>query len=266
MIESIIDEKNSRKLTERYQEAVKRLILLDYDGTLTPIVPLPEMAKPSGETLDVLRELTDDDRNTVYIISGRDTGTLNEWLGFLPVHLIAEHGAWFRTAGTEWQVNGDLNTSWIDPVRRLLEQFVDQCPESFIETKSFSLAWHYRNSEQTKAMPLARKLLTELAGKAEKLNVDLIDGNKVIEVKNRGISKGEAIKKLLSGDFDFILACGDDTTDEDMFRELKGLPEAITVKIGDQPTAASFRVESSKKLIGILKTLTGLKAPGKEQG
>ena len=249
---TFINAEHNQELKKRYQQSGKRLILLDYDGTLTPIVPLPEMAEPSREILDLLNTLSADNRNTVYIISGRDRDTLQQWLGAVPLNLIAEHGAWLKTDVGGWLVNGSLKTNWMEPVNALFQEFVDQCPGSFIETKSFSLAWHYRNAEQSQGAILATQILEQLAQKARSLNIDVIDGNKVIEVKNRGISKGEAIKPLLKKDFDFILACGDDTTDEDMFRELKDSEKAITVKIGTQPSEAAFRVENTETLLSLL--------------
>lgn len=69
---------------EWYQRSRSRLILLDYDGTLTPIRPVPKEAAPGAETMRTLRLLTSDPRNIVYVISGRDQATLDAWLGRVP--------------------------------------------------------------------------------------------------------------------------------------------------------------------------------------
>ena len=88
-----------KALVADYHQSKKRLILLDYDGTLQPIVRHPEDAKPSRKILNALERLGSDKRNEVVIISGRDKPTLETWLGHLPVTLVAEHGAFLHKAG-----------------------------------------------------------------------------------------------------------------------------------------------------------------------
>ena len=79
-----------------YEKANKRLIFLDYDGTLTPIVKMPHLATPSSETLNLLSALAADPKNRVYVISGRDRKFLEEWLGTIPIGLSGEHGSFVR--------------------------------------------------------------------------------------------------------------------------------------------------------------------------
>ncbi|QQS19064.1 trehalose-6-phosphate synthase [Candidatus Saccharibacteria bacterium] len=86
----------SAELIADYHQARKRLILLDYDGTLEPIKKRPEDAKPSQATLAALKRLAKDPRNHVAIISGRDRKNLMDWLGAIPVTLVAEHGGFIR--------------------------------------------------------------------------------------------------------------------------------------------------------------------------
>lgn len=88
----------------RYDQAVRRLVLLDYDGTLVAFKARPEDAKPTPELIALLQRLADDPANHVVINSGRDHYTLEKWLGNLPVSFAAEHGAFYKEHGV-WHNN-----------------------------------------------------------------------------------------------------------------------------------------------------------------
>lgn len=72
------------EILNAYGQSKTRLILLDYDGTLVPIVKIPSAAAPNAEITKMLKQLTSNNRNSVYVISGRDQYTLDKWLGFVP--------------------------------------------------------------------------------------------------------------------------------------------------------------------------------------
>lgn len=72
------------EILSAYGQSTTRLILLDYDGTLVPIVKVPSAAAPNSEITKMLKQLTSNSRNFVYVISGRDQYTLDKWLGFVP--------------------------------------------------------------------------------------------------------------------------------------------------------------------------------------
>jgi len=245
------------QLGNNFLNAKKRLILLDYDGTLTPLVPLPEMAVPDEKLLQLLATLSRNAKNTIFIISGRDSATLENWLGKLDIGLIAEHGAWIKTVNGSWTANSILKTDWKKPVKQLLEHFTESCWGTFIENKTFSLAWHYRNADIEEANLQMDLLVKKLKVFTETMDIDIIQGNKVIEVKNRGINKGQAVSQLINDTkFDFILACGDDTTDEDMFHSLIAEEYAMTIKVGKVVSRAKYRVVNVKEILQILEGLT----------
>jgi trehalose 6-phosphate synthase/phosphatase len=86
--------------------------------------------------------------------------------------------------------------------------------------------------------------------------VEVMRGNKVIEVRPSGISKGRAALRLLRGGFEsrpFVLACGDDVTDESMFRDLPAW--AWTVLVGSRESTARFRLESPSHCRDLLRAL-----------
>lgn len=113
------------------QEPGRRLILLDYDGTLTPIVRVPEMALPSQKLIDTLAKLSADERNVIYIISGRDQQFLNKHLGHLDkIGFSAEHGSFVKEPGEgqPWiNIAEDFDLSWKQDIRAIFEYYTEVC-------------------------------------------------------------------------------------------------------------------------------------------
>nr|WP_319398104.1 bifunctional alpha,alpha-trehalose-phosphate synthase (UDP-forming)/trehalose-phosphatase [uncultured Carboxylicivirga sp.] len=243
-----------KEIDEKYAKAKKRAIFLDYDGTLTGFHKNPLEAKPNEELFDILKRLIADERNTVTIISGRDRYTLEKWFADIPINLICEHGVWLRRIGEEWETLTKVNNDWMPMIRPILERFVDRTPGSFIEEKNYSLVWHYRKAEPEQSEIRANELKDELIGLIGNLNLEIMEGSKVIEVKNGGINKGIAALQFIKNQkFDFITAIGDDWTDEFMFRELPN--KTISIKVGLKRTAANYKLESVEAVRGFLKKL-----------
>ncbi|MCW3808054.1 bifunctional alpha,alpha-trehalose-phosphate synthase (UDP-forming)/trehalose-phosphatase [Plebeiibacterium marinum] len=249
-----ITKQLANKLVEKYSGSKKRAIFLDYDGTLAHFKKNPLDAKPDEELHSIIKNLTSNKQNTVTIISGRDRYTLEKWFNGHKVNLICEHGVWLKTVDGEWEMLTTVNNNWMPNVRPVMENFVDRTPGSFIEEKNYSLVWHYRKSEPEQGELRANELKDELNTHLSNHNLEIMEGNKVIEVKSGGINKGVAALKFLNNQpFDFIMAIGDDWTDEFMFREL---PEsAVTIKVGLKHTKAAYKVESVDAVRGLLKMM-----------
>lgn len=248
---NILREEDARRMVADFEKAQKRCILLDYDGTLAPYQKLPSMAAPSNELLDLLTNLTNHPDNDVVIISGRDMATLEKWLGKLPLNMIAEHGACMRYKDGSWMEVVAINTEWKDQVRPLMELFVDRCAGSFIEEKKSTLAWHYRNTDRELGFNRSRELRNSLLQLTANTSLQVIDGNKVLEVRMIGVDKGAAsINMLAHIEPDFILCIGDDATDEDMFRALRD--KGYTIKIGRANTAAQYTILSQREVFPFL--------------
>ncbi len=262
------DTEAKNKMIQDYAAADKRLLLLDYDGTLVPFSSVPALAEPSAALKDLLTALAKDERNTVYIISGRDSQTLERWLGHLPINMISEHGAKFKFKGGAWENVITANANWKKYIKPILETYVKRCAHTFIEMKDYSMAWHYRNANPEQAKIRAAELHAELSEHTHNHDLHILNGNKVIEVRNSGIDKGTAIQRVLSkGDYDFILSFGDDRTDEDMFRILADHPRAYTVKVGSDASFAKYNLHTSYMVISMLETITnaGVMTPGISQ-
>jgi trehalose 6-phosphate synthase/phosphatase len=249
---NILKENHIKKIVADFNHARTRCILLDYDGTLAPYQKLPSMAVPSEELIQLLQQLTRNPSNEIVIISGRDVNTLEKWLGNLPLNMIAEHGACVKYKGEEWKEQVSVNTEWKQQVRPLMQLFVDRCAGSFIEEKKTTLAWHYRNTNQELGFMRSRELRNNLLQLTANTPLQVVDGNKVLEVRMVGVDKGMAALSMLAGfDPDFILCIGDDATDEDMFRALRD--KGYTIKIGRANTSAQYTILSQKDVFPFLR-------------
>lgn len=242
------------QLIADYLNSDNRLLLLDYDGTLVPFAETPEKAYPDKNLFLLLKELAGNKKNEVIIISGRKHETLEKWLGNIDIGLIAEHGAWLKEGRDHWETFGSLKNEWKEKIKTLLRHFSDKVPGSFIEEKSFSLVWHYRNVDFESASPVIKELKGSLITATKDSSLAILEGNKVIEIKNREVNKGRtALKWMSKRERDFILFIGDDTTDEDVFSVL---PEsAYSIKVGTSPTLARFRLDSVSSVRHLLSAL-----------
>jgi trehalose 6-phosphate synthase/phosphatase len=247
----VLDQGTQQKMVQSYSNANKRCILLDYDGTLVPLRKLPSMAVPDIDIIKILGQLAEDAANEVIVISGRDGTTLHKWLGALPLSLVAEHGACIRYKGGDWIEQVSLSPEWKEKIRPLLNLFVTRCVGSFMEEKQNTLAWHYRNTHPDLGFMRSRELLNSLLQLTINTPLQVIDGNKVLEIRVIGIDKGASARKVMDHfNPDFILCMGDDTTDEDMFRVLR--ENAFTIKIGRGNTAAAYTLLSQQDVYPML--------------
>ncbi|USD25375.1 bifunctional alpha,alpha-trehalose-phosphate synthase (UDP-forming)/trehalose-phosphatase [Flagellimonas marinaquae] len=242
-------------IQNEYEKSKKRLLFLDYDGTLTGFHKDPQKASPDEELYQLLDALHNQENTTVFLISGRDKQTFGRW--FLPkkYNMIVEHGVWISKNGDEFKMLEQVKGEWMGKIRPVLESFVDRTPGSFIEEKNYSLAWHYRNTDPDFGDKRATELNTVLRSLIGNDDISVLNGNKVMEIKNSNVNKGRAATRMLTeDDYDFVFAIGDDWTDEFMFQEL---PEtAITVKVGLKKTHAKYHVENTTRVRQLLKRFT----------
>lgn len=245
---------NEQIITRQYLNAGTRLLLLDYDGTLVGFQTDIDTATPDPELYELLKSLQADSRNRVVIISGRQHETLESWFAPLGLTLIAEHGAWTKMPGEEWQITTGLSDSWKPAILPILETYTDRTPGSFIEEKTYSLVWHYRKAESDLGEMRSNELVSNLRYLAADKGLQLMPGNKVIEVKNMEINKGKAALNLMERDhFDFIAAIGDDHTDEDIFRILP--PGAVSIKVGSNISSADYFLRNPFEVRRLLRSL-----------
>lgn len=254
----LITPKLQHDIVRQFQCAQQRLIFLDYDGTLTEFVRLPRKANPDAALLRILRNLSNYPKTTVVIISGRDHHTLSRWFTGLRCGLVAEHGAWIKDIGKPWKMIDLPEADWKKNVRSLLEYYVDRTPGSSIEEKQTSLVWHYRSVKSQIAEVRANQLHEALINLSDDHNLRVIGGNAVIEIIPNHIHKGMVLSQWLRRQRQgFVLAAGDDRTDEDMFQALP--KRSVSIKVRLEPSQARYAVANTQAMRQLLKMLASSK-------
>jgi trehalose 6-phosphate synthase/phosphatase len=251
-----LSENSRKKLISDFSRSRKRLLLLDYDGTLVGFKSKPSMAAPDKEIKNILRKLSNNPRNNVVVISGRDKATLEKWLSSLDIDLVAEHGAWIKLKGKDWQSIQPFETEWKETVRPIVRIYSDRTAGSFVEEKEFCIVWHYRKADPELAYIREQELRDALLNLTENLDVGVFEGHKILEIRNVGVNKGRAVEFWIAQqNWDFLLAAGDDYTDEEMFA---ALPDgAYSLKVGLNVSKARFNVDNTNLIRSILKELAG---------
>jgi trehalose 6-phosphate synthase/phosphatase len=167
---------------------------------------------------------------------------------------VAEHGAATKKVNQDWQQTIKSSGAWQKKLTPILQEYVDLTPGARLEVKPHSLVWHYRGASSAyyaqKNLVILRKTLSP---SLKKNGLSIMHGNKVLEIKNAGLNKGVATKDWLRKSHDFVMAIGDDVTDEDIFETLPLTAE--TIKVGRGLTKAQFRLGSHKDVIRLLKRL-----------
>ncbi|KAF5389624.1 hypothetical protein D9757_004178 [Collybiopsis confluens] len=220
-----------------------RLFFFDYDGTLAPIVKDPSAAVPNEQTVRALDKLCRDERNLVYIISGRDADFLDEHLGAVGtanggrgLGFSAEHGGFIReprkpgsSSPSPWRnFTSKLDMSWMSEVLEVFKYYTERTTGSQIEVKKSSITWHYRSADPEWGQFQCRQCQDLLENNlAHKRPIEVLVGKKNLEVRPIAVNKGEIVKRLVykNPQVEYIFCAGDDKTDEDMFRALRQFSE-----------------------------------------
>lgn len=254
-----LSAKSCLEIMEAFSQAQKRVLLLDYDGTLVPFCNDPRDAAPDDALVELLKALCGRENTDLVLISGRDKDILEEWFSDLPVDIVAEHGVWRRRkAEGIWHISEPMDDSWKSRISAVLDNYVDRTPGSFVEEKDFSLVWHYRACAKELSERRLHEVKLALTEEAVSFGLMLMDGDKVLEIKPSGIGKGSAANLwYMDETYDFVLVIGDDTTDEDMFH---AAPEgAWTIKVGAGQTDALYSLGGPSDVRALLRELASYK-------
>jgi trehalose 6-phosphate synthase/phosphatase len=251
--------------TSRLTESVVRevvaasslILLLDYDGTLVPIADAPNLAVPSMELIELLRQIAARPQTAIHLVSGRPASTLEAWFGGIPMTLWAEHGFCRRSPDRHhWESFAEVPDEALSHILPALEHFVDATPGSFLERKRASVAWHYRMVEAQFGADQASRVLMYLDDALTGGPLEVVTGSKLIEVRLQGVTTALVSRSIPGTAFSHraILAIGDDRTDEEMFAALP--PEAITIGVGPSLRSARFYVDSTDEVRSLLRRLS----------
>jgi trehalose 6-phosphate synthase/phosphatase len=235
-------------------------IFVDYDGTLVPFADVPELASPDPGLLALLGLLAAAPGLTVHLISGRSRAALEAWFGGAGLSLWAGHGLWHSPDGLAWEAAAAADVRSLDAILPLLERATAQTPGSSIEHKGESVAWHYRMADADAGPARALALKADLVRLLAAEGLEVMEGSKVLEVRPRGIHKGQAIERVRAGAGSGVLflAIGDDTTDEDMFTVLR--TSGIGISVGDRPSGAHYHLRNWQAVRQLLARIAASRA------
>jgi trehalose 6-phosphate synthase/phosphatase len=242
-----------QQLIKVFKKANKKIIFLDYDGTLVVFNEKPDLAIPDANLLQLIDTLCALPNTDVAIVSGRDQAFLDKWFASLPVTLVAEHGHYIKKSGAGWKGTVIGKKDWMADVMPIFETFTDRTPGTFIEEKQNSLVWHYRKTDPELASGRVVEIKTVLSSLISD-ELTILDMDKALEVVDRQVNKGSAVFEINNQNaYDFILCIGDDVTDENMFVSLPD--HAHTIKVGRKPTSAKYYIENVTQVKNLLSSI-----------
>jgi len=251
----------SNHLTQikRRLQGRKTAIMLDFDGTLSPIASTPQRARIHAGIKKVLEKLSQSP-HAVYIVSGRSVADVKKKIGIATVSYAGNHGM-------EWEVNGKIKTiplprgmkQALRTAKKSLRRVQKNFPGTLVEDKQLTVAFHYRDIKKSGAKLFHAQIASLLGDLTRDKHLKIGKGKKVFELlPNIAWNKGFFVRLLLKKELKNltrkdIIYIGDDRTDEDVFRVL---PKGLTIRVGKQRGSAARYYVSS--LQGVYQFLAGI--------
>jgi len=246
-----------KKIAERLRLAKRIFLFLDYDGTLTPIVSQPEKAYLSGKMKRLLVNLRRNPRIQMAVVSGRSLKDIRQRVGLKGITYIGTHGLeiFFPKRGRKVLVSKKIFRE-LGKMRDRLNSQLREVKGVVLEDKGCVLALHYRNANPIYVPPILMGLKKEIEHSRVPLTLEF--GKYVFEIRPKSpVNKGMAILELLSqAGQERLLSVyiGDDQTDEDVFRILRG--HGITVLVGlPRPSSVRYYVKDPSEVFQFLKII-----------
>ena len=277
-------------LLEDYKKSRCRAFFFDSEGTLSGFLKAPDPIQTAkyAKNLLILDELSKDERNNIFIVSGRERNLLQAYYSSVKhVGIAAEHGAFIKMSHEDnWELIPTIQSPWKDAALDTIMGYVARTEGAACETKETSVVFQHRNADPEYGDWQAKELTTQLDIMMRPYldECQVSSGTGYVEVRPRGVSKGTALRELCKrvstrkGEIDFIMAVGDDVNDEEMFAEIKALKneaspyflpntlKVVTCTIGKKPTKAKFYINDGSDLTHVLDLLrtSSVKVSGKQ--
>jgi trehalose-phosphatase len=256
---------------ERLRGASRIALLLDYDGTLTPIVSHPSNARLSAAGRRLLRSLSRRPEIWIALVSGRSLKEVRRMAGVKGLCYVGNHG--LELAGPKIRhINPTARKSRpvMKKIAALLRKELKRIPGAWVEDKGLTLSVHCRKVNPKKK-PLARRLFRDIVRPyVGKKQIRLTAGKEVFEVRPparwtkgsvvnwllaRQELAGLARRRALSRGPVLPIYVGDDLTDEDAFRALGSRGVTVKVGAGNPLTRAQYRLRSPAEVERFLQRL-----------
>jgi trehalose 6-phosphate synthase/phosphatase len=273
---------NKRNVLEAYNRSNNRMLFFDNEGTLSNFMKQTEIDRkvgPSQRIIKALDCLCDDERNTVYVITGRPRDVVYNWFGSVyNLGMAAEYGALIKWSNSqEWESFFNVQSNWKVTAKEIISGYSERTEGSLLVEKESSVVFLYREADPEFGSYQAKELVIQLDFLLKPFmgEIEISEGIGYVEVKPQGINKGTALLRAiektseLKGPVDFIMAIGDDSSDEDMFKMVNLLKKqnsqilysekipAFTCTLGIKPSSASYFLLDAAKVVNLLEHING---------
>ncbi len=246
-------------------------LFTDYDGTLCPIVKVPELAVLSPETRAVLGRLARHSRYTVGVISGRALKDVMDRVGIPGIIYAGNHGLEIQGPGIRYlHPQSQHLRPLLAEMERALGQAMASIPGTRVENKGLSVSVHYRLVENGRVGEVWEAFDRVVGPAVRQGRVRRGEGRRLLEVrpavewdKGRAVAlildtyRGAADSATSGGTLAVFL--GDDRTDEDAF-QVVNQREGLTIYVGDgrADTRACYYLDSSDQVREFLERLASM--------
>jgi trehalose-phosphatase len=239
----------------RIRRANPLFLLLDYDGTLTPIVARPEQAACPPGVKSLLEKLHHSPRALVAIISGRALEDLKEKVRVSGITYVGNHGLEMENpAGVHRKSLSPQRLEELKQIRKSLEARLKSIPGIQFEDKGPILTVHYRNAPRDSSRPVQKAVQEGLESYPNRWQFST--GKKIFEIRPRmDFDKGKTLNELLQRFPHTELLpvyLGDDESDEDAFRAVRDRGIPVRVGAGPASSAASYFLRDSSEVLEFL--------------
>jgi trehalose 6-phosphate phosphatase len=249
------------RIFSQWEKGRTLLLLLDYDGTLVPICSRPEDARPTDALLDVLSDLADWTDIRIAVLSGRPLAEIREFLPLEGIFRAGCHGAEMDGPGG-WTWEAVDREGFRRDTARFRQEAADpisRVPGAFLEDKGLALAVHTRLAAREEVASLLVGL-AEIKDRAIPPGaVETVAGKEVWEIRPPGVHKGVAVEAVLESidvENPLAVAIGDDRTDRDTFRAVRGM-DGISILVGPgwKGARADVRMPGPGAVVGLLQEI-----------
>lgn len=252
----MMEKADVAEIRKGYLSSNRRLFFLDYEGTLVP--ENEASADPSIiEGLnEVLFQLSSDNQNQVIVMSDQPREALEDRFNYLPIVLAAERGGFFRSLRNQWDSIYKDSLKWKDHVVRALNTLTQYYRGSFVDVRHFSVAWDHSAIESIPKEEL-RQFQVALRSLAKTHALEVHETDRGVEFIAPGVNKAKFASAwaIGQGDFDFVLAIGNDEQDEKLFEMLGRKNFTIRIRHTTRTSHAKYFLESQQDVIPFLREL-----------